>query len=77
MRCTACSRPICMDPGSALNAAGATALRGLIDKSTAQVWGSRSAGGNSAKSYHHVSNGIIVFSNKIAFHKVCYDRIQG
>ncbi len=68
-----------MEPGSALNAARSDGGC-LIDKSSVQIWGAQQPQSQQAQGGGHhrssVNNGVIVFSNKVAFHKACYERLQ-
>jgi hypothetical protein len=86
IRCSACLRPLSFEAGqlsvSSVVSEGQQPnnhLRNLlpVDKNQIQIWGTRSYNSSSptAALVTHRGNGTIVFSNKLAFHKVCYEKI--
>jgi hypothetical protein len=90
IRCSACLRPLSLDPALGSSTCNYNQLSHLLpcEKSEIQIWGpkrgeissvgslSSSTVGKRLSQYSgRQDTSAIVFSNKVAFHRVCYEKI--
>lgn len=86
IRCSACLRPLALDPSSSSNTtlnSHASNISHILpaDKANIQIWGPRPGslhigGAMAGFSGNNSFPGTVIFSNKLAFHRLCYERLS-